>query len=53
MDASGACRACRTVLQRDAVEWMEQLGPEGFPERSCALMPWQVVMQYSHGRYHP
>lgn len=34
---SGACRACRTVLQRDAVEWMEQLGPEGFPERACVV----------------
>ena len=43
MDASSSAQrsqhACRTVLQRDAVGWMEQLGPEGFPEKACALAP--------------
>eukprot|EP00435_Cladocopium_sp_Y103_P015804 s1188_g3.t2 len=32
---SGA--ATRTVLQRDAVEWLEQLGPAGFPEKACVV----------------
>ena len=27
----------RTVLLRDALEWMQDLGPEGFPENSCVI----------------